>query len=170
MLSTVWFSPTVQQSDSGQAWYRCDAIGVESEGRLATLKGSLKGVLDSDAGLATYGICGTAEPGAPGFERVICGSKHSWEAIDAVDVPGAAYPASAPASVEAQVQGPGPQPRRRRAQLRVGLRAAHQGSSGRTGRRYALCWAPELTAQKPSRRSWRGSRCQSLAILTRRSR
>ena len=141
MLSTVWFSPTVHQSDSGQSWYRCDAIGVESEGRLATLKGSLKGVLDSDAGLATYGICGTAEPGAPGFERVICGSRHSWQAIDAVDVPGGAYPASAPASVEARCKDLA----RNRADDALNFEWGFElptREQWKQGRRYALCWAP----------------------------
>jgi hypothetical protein len=141
MLSTVWFSPTVEQSDSGQTWYRCDAIGVESEGRLATLKGSLKGVLDSDAGLATYGICGTAEPGAPGFERVICGSRHSWEAIDAVDVPGRTYPARAPASVEARCKDLA----RNRADDALTFEWGFElptREQWKGGRRYALCWAP----------------------------
>ena len=141
MLSTVWFSPTVQQSDAGQSWYRCDAIGVESEGRLATLKGSLKGVLDSDAGLATYGICGTAEPGARGFERVICGSKHTWEAIDAVDVPGSAYPASAPANVEARCKDLA----RNRADDALNFDWGFElptRAQWKSGRRYALCWAP----------------------------
>jgi hypothetical protein len=141
MLSTVWFSPSVQQSDAGQTWYRCDAIGVESAGRLAKLKGSLKGVLDSDAGLATYGICGTAEPGAPGFKRVICGSRHSWEAIDAVDVPGTAYPASAPASVEARCKDLA----RGRADDALNFEWGFElptKQQWKAGRRYALCWAP----------------------------
>jgi hypothetical protein len=141
MLSTVWFSPTVQQSDSGQTWYRCDAIGVESEGRLATLKGSLKGVLDSDAGLAAYGICGTAEPGAAGFERVICGSRHSWEAIDVVDVPGTAYPAGAPASVESRCKDLA----RDRADDTLNFEWGFElptRQQWKDGRRYALCWAP----------------------------
>ncbi|MET1061178.1 MAG: septum formation family protein [Nocardioides sp.] len=141
MLSTVWFSPSVGQSDAGQSWYRCDVIGVESEGRLATLKGSLKGVLDSDAGLARYGICGTAEPGAPGFKRVICGSRHSWEAVEVVNVPGNAYPTGAPASVEDTCMDRA----RSRAEDALNFEWGFElptREQWKSGRRYALCWAP----------------------------
>ena len=39
-----------------------------------------------------YAMCGTAEPGTPGFHRVICSAPHSWRAIATVDVPGKRYP------------------------------------------------------------------------------
>lgn len=141
MLSTVWFSPTVRQSDAGQSWYRCDVIAVESQGRLATLGGGLKGVLDRAGGLATYGVCGTAEPGAEGFERVICGKEHSWQAIDTVDVPGGAYPASAPSVVEDTCMDLA----RDRADDSLSFEWGFElptKQQWQAGRRYALCWAP----------------------------
>ena len=141
MLSTVWFSPTVRQSDAGQSWYRCDVIAVESQGRLATLGGALKGVLDRPGGLATYGVCGTAKPGAAGFERVICGTEHSWEAIDTVDVPGRDYPAGAPAVVEDTCKDLA----RDRADDALSFEWGFElptRQQWRSGRRYALCWAP----------------------------
>jgi hypothetical protein len=141
MLSAVWFSPTVRQSDAGQSWYRCDAIAVESEGRLAPLTGSLKGVLGRPAGLATYGVCGTAEPGAAGFERVICGSKHNWEAIDTVDVPGSKAPTTAPAVVEDTCMDKA----RGRADDALSFEWGFElptKQQWEDGRRYALCWAP----------------------------
>ena len=53
----------------------------------------LKGVLGRPDGLATYGLCGTAAPGTPGFQRVICARPHSWRAFDTVGLRGGkAYP------------------------------------------------------------------------------
>jgi hypothetical protein len=141
MLSTVWFSPTVAQSDRGQSWFRCDVIAVESEGRLATLRGSLKGALDREDGLATYGICGTAEPGTDGFDRVICAAKHSWQAVDTVDVPGRAYPGKAPAAVEDGCK----EAARGRADDALSFDWGFElptRAQWESGRHYALCWAP----------------------------
>ena len=141
MLSAVWFSPTVEQSDQGESWFRCDVIAVESEGRLATLKGSLKGALDREDGLATYGICGTAEPGTDGFERVICAEKHSWQAVDTVDIPGKEHPTKAPAAVEDGCKDAA----RSRADDALSFDWGFElptKAQWESGRHYALCWAP----------------------------
>ena len=34
-------------------------------------------MLDRPGALDTYGLCGTAAPGTPGFERVVCARPHS---------------------------------------------------------------------------------------------
>ena len=41
-------------------------------------------MLGQAGALADYGLCGTSAPGAPGFQRVICGRGHSWRAIDTI--------------------------------------------------------------------------------------
>ncbi|KQZ66478.1 septum formation family protein [Nocardioides sp. Root151] len=95
MLSTVWFSPTVEQSDEGQDWFRCEVIAIGGPEELLLLDGPTQGVLGTDAGRATYGMCGTAKPGATDFERVACARSHSWRAVGTVDVrpaKGGAYP------------------------------------------------------------------------------
>jgi putative regulator of septum formation len=141
MLSTVWFSPTVRQSDAGQSWYRCDVVAVESEGRLAPLSGSLEGVLDTEKGRARYGVCGTAEPGTDGFERVICGEKHAWQAVSTVDLPGSTYPAKAPASVEAACKDAA----RDRADDALSFDWGYElptKAQWERDQHYALCWAP----------------------------
>ena len=92
MLRTVWFTPTVEESDAGADWFRCDAIAVAADGELAPLTGALAGVLDTEAGRERYGMCGTAEPGADGFERVICAREHSWRAIATVGFEVGSYP------------------------------------------------------------------------------
>lgn len=86
MLSVVWFSPTVEQSDAGQNWYRCDVTMVEASERLGNLSGDLKGVLGSQEGRDRFGMCSTGEPGTKGFNRVVCSRDHSWRAISSVDV------------------------------------------------------------------------------------
>lgn len=86
MLATVWFSPTVEQSEGGQSWFRCDVVAVESPRRLASLTGVLKAVLDTAAGRARWGRCATAKPGTESSEHVICARDDAWRAVATVDV------------------------------------------------------------------------------------
>lgn len=90
MLRAVWFSPTVEASDAGQSWFRCDVVAIATVGRLAPLGADLKGVLERPAARQRYGVCGTARPGAKGFRRVICSRRHSWRAVEVVEVRAAA--------------------------------------------------------------------------------
>lgn len=85
-VRAIWFSPTLEQSDDGASWYRCDAVAVRSEDALATLPQQVKGALGTPRGdrLAT---CGTAAPDAKDFRRVTCAEQHSWEAVSSVDLP-----------------------------------------------------------------------------------
>jgi hypothetical protein len=92
MLRAVWFTPTVAQSDRGADWFRCDVIAVAGTERLAPLTGKLEGALDRPEGRTTYGMCGTAEPGAADFERVICSEPHSWRAISTFTFDTERYP------------------------------------------------------------------------------
>ena len=45
MLRAVWFTPSVEQSDAGANWYRCDVVAVAGDNRLAKMRGTLKGAL-----------------------------------------------------------------------------------------------------------------------------
>ncbi len=92
MLRAVWFTPTVEESDRGAEWYRCDAIVVAGDNQLAPLRGRLAGVLDTPAGRDRLGMCGTSAPDDPAFERVICSRRHSWRAIATVDFKPGDYP------------------------------------------------------------------------------
>ena len=92
MLRTVWFTPTVEESDTGAGWYRCDAIAVAGDDRLAPLRGRLAGALGRPEGRERYGMCGTTAPDDPGFERVICTERHRWRAIATVDLEPGRYP------------------------------------------------------------------------------
>jgi hypothetical protein len=143
MLRPVWFTPTLRQSDSGANWYRCDAVALAADERLAPLVGRLQGVLTRPEARDGYAMCGTAEPGTPAFRRVICAADHSWRAISTVDVPGERYP-----GVE-NVRAAGREPCQDAASAvaddpltyRWGYEWPTQ-QQWRNGQRYGICWAP----------------------------
>ena len=144
MFRAVWFTPTVEESDAGADWYRCDVIAVAREGRLAPLTGRLAGVLARPEAAAQYGMCGTAEPGTPDFARVICSGPHSWRALRTVPIGGQKYPGVA------AVRGAGQQTcedaGREVASDKLSFKWGYEWPSAEqweAGQRYGLCWAPD---------------------------
>ena len=89
-FNVVWYSPTLEQAARGADWFRCDLIAFSDAEALFPLPGParLRKVLDRARALDTWGLCGTAAPGAPGFERVICARRHSWRAVDTIPLAG----------------------------------------------------------------------------------
>ena len=98
-FQVVWYSPTLAQSNAGADWFRCDLIAFsrdESLARLPQKSPGVRGVLDRPGGLDTWGLCGTAAPGSPGFSRVICSRNHTWRAVDTIRLSGGRkYPGAA---------------------------------------------------------------------------
>ena len=86
LLRPVWFTPTIEQSDAGAAWYRCDVIAVSGDKRVAKIDRNLAGALKKPEGRTEFAMCGTAQPGTPEFSRVLCGEDHSWKAISVIDL------------------------------------------------------------------------------------
>jgi hypothetical protein len=86
-LEAVWFGPSLEQADAGADWFRCDVVGLRKEGALISLPRRTKGILDAQDALDRFGTCGTSAPDAQGFQRVVCSEKHSWRAVDVVDLP-----------------------------------------------------------------------------------
>ena len=144
MLRPVWFTPSLLQSDKGANWYRCDAVAIAADEKLAPLVGRLQGVLARPLARERYAMCGTAAPGTVSFQRVICSAAHAWRAIGTVDVPGARYP-----GVE-KVRAAGQQPCQDAAsavaddplnyQWGYEWPTAEQWQAGQT---YGICWAPD---------------------------
>ncbi len=89
LLRAIWFSPSIEASDEGENWFRCDVIALAGDEELAPLKGPLKGALATEN---SFGMCGTADPESVAFERVICSAPHTWQAIASVDAPGRDVP------------------------------------------------------------------------------
>lgn len=105
MVRPVWFTPTVRQSDAGASWYRCDAVVLGGESSLASLTGSLAGVLDQEQNRDAYAMCATAAPDDQDFVRVPCSEEHTWRAIDVVTFEAnAAYPGEQAAQERGQTQ------------------------------------------------------------------
>ena len=146
MLRAVWFTPSVEESDAGANWYRCDALAVAGDDRLAKVRGSLEDALKGDAGLDGYGMCGTAAPDAASFKRVLCREEHSWRAIQIVELKGKSYPGEN--RVRAAGQGPCEDAGREVAEDALDYEwgyewpTADQWAAGQT---YGRCWAPEAS-------------------------
>jgi hypothetical protein len=144
MLRAVWFTPTVEESDAGASWYRCDVIALARDGKLAPLTGMLAGVLDKPEGQERYGMCGTAEPGTPDFARVVCSDHHSWRAIATVPFRAGTYPGLE--KVRAAGDTPCQDAAREVADDTLSFQwgyewpTAEQWAAGQT---YGLCWAPD---------------------------
>jgi hypothetical protein len=90
-FEVVWFSPSLAQADAGANWYRCDVVALRSEGKLVPLPARVKGILSRGGALDRFGTCGTSAPDRPGFARVVCSERHSWRAVDVVDLPASAH-------------------------------------------------------------------------------
>lgn len=143
MLRSVWFTPTVEESDAGANWFRCDVTAVAGEQELAPLTGQLAGVLDTAAGRSRYAMCGTAEPGAPGFERVLCSADHTWRAIATVPFEAGAYPGDERVRLAGEV--PCQDAGRAVADDPLSYRWSYERPTREqwdAGQTYGICWAP----------------------------
>jgi hypothetical protein len=147
LLRAVWFTPSIEQSDAGANWYRCDVVAVAGDGRLARLRGTLEQALSEPDGAAAYGMCGTAAPDDPEFQRVLCRDAHSWRAIRAVEIEGKDYPGVK--RVRAAGQAPCEDAGREVAEDALDYEwgyewpTAEQWAAGQT---YGRCWAPDAPA------------------------
>jgi hypothetical protein len=144
MLRTVWFTPTVEESDEGADWFRCDVIAVGADELLAPLTGRLAGILATPGGRDRYAMCGTAEPGTGGFERVVCSSEDAaWTALRTVPLAGEEYPGERRASAagEAPCEAAG----RAVADDSLSFRWSYEyptEEQWEDGQTYGICWAP----------------------------
>ncbi|WP_310963008.1 septum formation family protein [Nocardioides terrisoli] len=143
-LTTVWFGPTVAQADLGARWFRCDLVALRSDGRLAPLDARMRGVLDHNDALSTWGTCGTTAPSARGFQRVVCSRPHQWRAVDVVPLPAGTHFLGRAASKEADSRC------HDIASARAGTRLKFTWSfewptrqQWDSGQRYGYCWLPE---------------------------
>lgn len=145
MLAAISFSPTLDQSDQGQSWLRCDLIAADSPGRLALLTGRMRGALETAPGRSRWGRCATAGPGSRAARHVVCSRNDAWRAIASVDVrPGrrGAWPGTG----AARAAGDGCEARVRAiADDKLSFRWGYEPptrAQWRAGQRYGFCWAP----------------------------
>ena len=143
MLRSVWFTPTVEESDAGADWYRCDVVSLAGPEQLAPLTGRLAGVLDRPEAARRWAMCGTAGPDAPGFRRVPCSADHTWRAVAVVDLGSGRYPGEA--AVRDAGQGPCEDAGRDAADDPLSFEWGYEWPSAeqwRSGMTFGRCWAP----------------------------
>jgi hypothetical protein len=144
MVEAVWFTPGVEGPAEGADWLRCDVVAVSGGRRLVELPRASKGMLAAESTRDDYAMCGTAQPSADGFSRVVCSARHSWRAVASVDLPGAAYPSADKATdvMEPRCR----EVARDRADDPLDFTWAEERPTReqwQAGRRYGLCWVPD---------------------------
>jgi putative regulator of septum formation len=105
MLRPVWFTPTIEESDAGAGWYRCDVIAVTGEAKVAKIDRDISQALAKPAAREEYAMCGTAQPGTAAFTHVLCREAHTWKAISVLDLADQATKGSVKGSVAGQAGG-----------------------------------------------------------------
>lgn len=145
-FQVIWFSPTLRQSDAGADWFRCDLVAVGTGEQLMRLPhgSTLRHVLDRSQALAAFGLCGTAQPGAAGFERVPCAARHSWVAVSTIPLAGGSRYPGVPAVRRAGDRTCADVVRRRE---NLALRFQYgwewpTPAQWAAGQHYGYCWAP----------------------------
>lgn len=144
MLRPLWFTPTVEQSDAGAVWFRCDVVAVAGQDALAPLTGRLADVLAKAEGRDRWGMCGTAAPGTAEFDRVLCSETHSWRAISIVDFKPGDYPGEG--RVRERGQAPCEDAGRAVAEDALNFQWGYEWPTmeqWRSGQTYGRCWAPD---------------------------
>jgi hypothetical protein len=145
MLRAVWFTPTVEASDEGADWFRCDVIAVAGDEQLGALSGPLKGALRSSGTKSgPWAMCGTAQPGTKGFRRVPCREEHSWRALRTVALDTDTYPGEAAAKDAGQepCRDAGKAVAKDALDYQWGYEWPTQAQWD-AGQTYGICWAPE---------------------------
>lgn len=144
MMRAVWFTPSLAQSDAGANWYRCDVVAVAGDNRLASIRGSLAGALADPEGREPFHMCGTSAPDEPTFARVLCREKHSWRALETVEIAGKKYPGEK--TVRAAGQEPCAEAARKIAADALDYEWGYEWPNAdqwAAGQHYGRCWAPE---------------------------
>lgn len=143
MVRPVWFTPTVEDSDAGATWFRCDAVVLAGSERLAETTGSLKNALKGGNSPKSLAMCGTAAPDAANFERVPCSAKHSWRAIDIVVFQQDDYPGEklVRAAGRAQCEDAGAEAADDPLVFKWGYEWPTK-EQWDTGQKFGRCWAP----------------------------
>jgi hypothetical protein len=143
-VEAVWFRPSLEQADAGADSFRCDVVVVSKEGTLLELPRTMKGALDASNALDEFGTCGTAAPDAKSFQRVVCSEKHSWRAVDVVDLPRDAHYLAK--DVTATGDGACKDVASERANGALKYTWSFEWptrAQWQTGQRYGYCWVPE---------------------------
>jgi hypothetical protein len=142
-LQVVSFTPSPDQVEAGASWFRCDIVGVAAANQLIRLPRQLKGALGAATALDRFGTCGTAAPGKPGFERVVCRRHHAWRAVDTVTLDSSARYLGARATAQGDSQCKDEASARANGALKYTWSFEWPTrDQWQAGQRYGYCWVP----------------------------
>lgn len=144
-LRVVWFSPTLAEADAGARWFRCDLIAFGTGDELLVHQRRVpRGVLATPQGRERYALCGTAAPGSPTFQRVVCSAKHTWRAVSTIAIEGGAkYPGQA--AVRASGDSDCADAVRERQDFPLEFTYGWEWPTReqwKSGQRFGICWGP----------------------------
>lgn len=145
-FQVVWFTPTAEEVEAGARWFHCDVLALDRGDRLVRLPPPrrLRNVLDRPDALETFGLCGTAQPGARRFERVACARPHRWVAIGTIPLEGGRRYPGAQAVRRAGDEACADRVRSERGfplEFDYGWEWPTR-AQWESGQRYGFCWAP----------------------------
>lgn len=142
LLTTIWFTPTLEEEAQGARWYRCDLVAPIAGEKLMRVGRGMRNSMGTDA-VAKYALCAVGKPGSGTFSHLPCKKKHSWRAVRTVDIAGDKHPgrnAVAELMTEPCTDAA--------TELAADKRDVRWGQEGPTkkqwkaGQRYGVCWAP----------------------------
>ncbi|WP_110241997.1 septum formation family protein [Nocardioides gilvus] len=143
LLTTVWFTPTIEQEEAGADWFRCDLVAPLTERTLLVLQTPVQGLLDDPGRRERYALCASGDPGSKSFKRTTCRGAHAWRAVSTVDISGEAYPGAG--SIETTMDDACSDVATEEATNPLDVRWSQEGPTRKqwkAGRRYGICWVP----------------------------
>jgi len=143
LLTTIWFTPTIEEEAAGADWFRCDLVAPLTERTLLVLEIPLRGVLDSPDRRLRYALCANGEPGKKSFTRTTCRGGHAWRAVSTVDIDGKSYPGVK--SIETTMDQACSDVASEEATNPLAVKWSQEGPTReqwKAGRRYGICWVP----------------------------
>ncbi|MFC6153686.1 septum formation family protein [Nocardioides yefusunii] len=141
VLTTVWFTPTIEEEEQGADWYRCDLV-APSNGKLLKVKRGMRDSIGTERA-AKYELCAKGSIGSKTFTHVACAKKHSWKAISTVNLSGEKYPGRK--AIAATLTQPCTDAATAVASNKRDVTWGQEGptkAQWKAGQRYGYCWAP----------------------------
>lgn len=142
LLTTIWFTPTLEEEALGARWYRCDLVAPIAGQKLMRVGRGMRETMGTDK-VAKYALCATGKPGSGTFAHVPCKKKHSWRAVRTVDIAGEKHPGRK--AVAEVMTEPCTDAATEVAQDKRDVRWGQEGPTKgqwKAGQRYGVCWAP----------------------------
>ena len=144
VLTTVWFTPTLEEQAAGADWYRCYLVAPAGRDKLLKVRKGMRNAL-AEGRAEKYELCATGKAGKPSFRHVPCSRSHTWKAVSTVDLAGEKYPGRK--EVADRMADPCTDAATDRAADPLNVRWTQEGPTKeqwKAGQRYGVCWVPTV--------------------------